>query len=262
MVLDSERLDTCEQRGLCDLLEVFSSIQGEGPRVGERHLFVRLAQCDIQCAYCDTPLCHGTHEQARVERTPGQGDFESVENPVSVGALCRWVEGSLAAAPHRAVSLTGGEPLLQSWVIEALSPTIRASGARVLLETDGNLPDAYDRVRGSVDILSLDWKAPSATGEPARYDEHARMLQLSGETEAWVKLVYVAGTPDEEVEVAARTVAAVRSDVPFVLQPCTPFARVRSAPSPDHGLRLAAVAARHLSDVRVIPQVHKMLGVL
>ena len=262
MVLHTERLVACEEQGLCDLLEVFSSIQGEGPRVGERHLFVRLAQCDAHCAYCDTPLCHGVHAHARLERTPGRGDFGIVENPIPVDRLCRRVAAALAGAPHCAASLTGGEPLLQPWVIEALAPTIRAAGVRVLLETDGNLPDAYDRVRGSVDILSLDWKAPSATGEPARYAEHARMLELSGEAEAWVKLVYVAETPDEEIDVAARTVAEVRSDVPFVLQPCTPFARVRSAPSPDLGLRLAEVAARHLGDVRVIPQVHKMLDVL
>jgi len=262
MVLHPERLAICEQQGLCDLLEVFSSIQGEGPRVGERHLFVRLAQCDIQCAYCDTPLCHGVHARARVERTPGQGDFVSVENPVPVQSLRGAVEGLLAATPHRAVSLTGGEPLLQPWVIEALSPMIRASGARVLLETDGNLPDAYERVRGSIDILSMDWKAPSATGEPARYDEHRRVLGLSGSAEAWVKLVYVAETPEEEVALAARAVADVRSDVPFILQPCTPFARVRTAPSSDLGLRLVSVAAQHLSDVRLIPQVHKMLDVL
>lgn len=262
MVFEPKRLATCEEQGLCDLLEVFSSVQGEGPRVGERHLFVRLSQCDIHCAYCDTPLCHGAHDRARIEEAPGKGTFRIVENPVPLATLAGHVGEALGRAAHRAVAFTGGEPLLQPWVVEALAPEIRAAGVRVLLETDGNLPDAYERVRSCVDILSLDWKAPSATGEAPRYEEHKRMLTLSTDAEAWVKLVYVADTPEEEVVVAARAVADIRPDVPFVLQPCTPCGRVRSAPPSDLGLRFAEVAARHLADVRVIPQVHKMLDVL
>ncbi len=261
MVLDPARLAACEQDGLCDLLEVFSSVQGEGPRVGERHLFVRFSQCDMKCAYCDTPMCHGAHDTARVEETPGGGLFRQVENPVSIPDLRSWVVSALRSARHRAVALTGGEPLLQPWVIEALAPSIREADCQVLLESDGNLPDAYAEVHHLIDVLSLDWKAPSATGERARYEEHVRMLALcSGE--AYVKLVYVADTPVEEVRVAARAIAETRRDVPLVLQPCTPFGSVRVAPRAEHGISLAETAAEHLPDVRVIPQVHKLLDVL
>jgi 7-carboxy-7-deazaguanine synthase len=37
------------------LSEIFVSFQGEGAHVGRRHLFVRLAGCNIRCRYCDTP---------------------------------------------------------------------------------------------------------------------------------------------------------------------------------------------------------------
>lgn len=262
MVFQSERLIFCEREQRCDLLEVFSSVQGEGLRVGERHLFVRTSGCDIHCAYCDTPLCHGAHATARIERTPGRGDFHRVENPVLLEDLVAWVERALSAATHRATSFTGGEPLLQPWVVSALSPIVRGHGARVLLETDGNLPDAFASVRDEVDVLSLDWKAPSATGEPARYEEHARMIEIAGDMETCVKLVYVDETPDEEVEVCAKTVAGLRSDIPLVLQPCTPFGRVKNAPRPERAWELIEVASTYLEDVRAIPQVHKSLDVL
>ena len=40
-----------------DLVELFSSVQGEGPHVGTPALFVRLGGCDIRCVYCDEPRC-------------------------------------------------------------------------------------------------------------------------------------------------------------------------------------------------------------
>ena len=33
--------------------EIFSSLQGEGPLMGERHLFIRFEACHMACAYCD-----------------------------------------------------------------------------------------------------------------------------------------------------------------------------------------------------------------
>ncbi|MCZ7372375.1 MAG: 7-carboxy-7-deazaguanine synthase QueE, partial [Candidatus Methanoperedens sp.] len=60
--------------------EIFNSIQGEGPYVGVRQVFVRFQKCQLHCAYCDTPRkITGT---GRIERTAGKGDFYSVRNPI------------------------------------------------------------------------------------------------------------------------------------------------------------------------------------
>ena len=37
------------------LVEVFSSLQGEGSRLGERPVFVRFGGCHRRCDYCDEP---------------------------------------------------------------------------------------------------------------------------------------------------------------------------------------------------------------
>jgi hypothetical protein len=54
----------------------------------------------------------------------------------------------------------------------------------------------------------------------------------------------------------ARRIAAVDPEVLLVLQPVTPFGRVRERPSAERMLALARRLGRSLRDVRVIPQTH------
>lgn len=36
------------------VVEIFASINGEGPCAGELALFVRFQGCNLRCSYCDT----------------------------------------------------------------------------------------------------------------------------------------------------------------------------------------------------------------
>ena len=223
---------------------------------------MRFLHCDAHCRYCDTPLCHEPLEAWRLEVTPGKRDFvEARESRAArIARAASSGSGSLDPVRHAAVAFTGGEPLLQAGAILELAPAIRARGAEVLLETDGNLPDAFDAVRGVIDVLSMDWKLPSATGEPSRAAEHRRMLGSSSGIACYVKAVFVEETPDEEILEAARAVSEARPDAPLVLQPASPCGAVKRAPSPARALHLQQAALRIHRDVRVIPQVHKLAG--
>jgi organic radical activating enzyme len=256
-----ERLAAARAAQSADLVEMFSAIQGEGTRVGERHLFVRFLHCDAGCRYCDTPLCHEPLPAWRLETRPGARAFEDRPNPEPLRSLAALIGERLNGAfPHAAVAFTGGEPLLQAGAVAALAPPIRERGVRVLLETDGNLPDAFLEVRSVVDVLSMDWKLASATGEPARTAEHRRMLEASAGIECYVKAVFVEETPEDEVIEAAQAVAAIRPDAPLILQPASPAGSVRARPSPERSLRLQEAALRVHRSVRVIPQVHRLTG--
>lgn len=261
MVMDVGRLLELKAEGTAELVEVFSSIQGEGPRVGQRHLFVRTVHCDIHCAYCDTPLCHAPRATARILKSTFGGTDCEVPNPLTMDRLRDIVLEALDHARHAAVSFTGGEPLLQPWVVQSLAKTVREAGASVLLETDGNLPEAFADIAQSVDILSMDWKLPSATREVERAAEHRRMLQsaVSLGLEIAVKAVFVSETTREELNALIETLAGIDPKIPLILQPCTPFRMIKAGPSMEHALSLHHYASERLLDVRLLPQVHRLL---
>ena len=62
--------------------EMFSGIQGEGPYVGVRQVFVRLAGCDLRCHWCDTPASLVRRGAGRYETSPGSREFTERPNPV------------------------------------------------------------------------------------------------------------------------------------------------------------------------------------
>jgi len=252
-------------------VEIFSSVQGEGPWVGSRTLFVRLARCDLRCRWCDSPHTWRPAGEARLEREAGSGRFEAWKTPLPVGEL---VEAARTLGPerHGFVSLTGGEPLLQPEAVRQLADGLRGGGARVLLETHGTLPEALESVLDVVDVVSMDWKAASEVrragarwrgSEAGFVDLHREFLALARRApETIVKLVVTPTTRDDEVDEAVKTVAETHPEACFVLQPVTPAGGVRKTPTAQRLLALAGRASARLADVRLIPQTHKLYGAL
>ena len=67
-----------------NLVEIFASAQGEGPWVGAETIFVRLGECDLRCAWCDSPGTWRRARRCRIEEAPGTGRFRDVENPIDL----------------------------------------------------------------------------------------------------------------------------------------------------------------------------------
>lgn len=248
------------------LVEVFSSIQGEGVFVGHRQLFVRTYGCNIRCTYCDSPETLKESPSppfCRVEWASGKGEFSAVPNPLSPTQLTDIVK-SFRQVPHHSIVLTGGEPLLQVRFWENWLPDVRALGLKTFLETNGLLPHHLQRILPYLDYISMDFKAPTATGLDAEttWETHRKFLEIARKTFVYTKLVVTPRTTDTEVDRVVELLSSVDASIPLILQPVTPFGSEAKSVSPARLLALQARAARRLEEVRVIPQTHKIMQLL
>ncbi len=238
--------------------EIFSSIQGEGLYCGERQIFVRFAGCSLRCAYCDTVSAQDDAESCLVHYGDGTAELPNPLTKDDVMGAVRKLDDPPGL--HHSVSLTGGEPLLQSDFLAELLRALKAERMRTCLETNGVLWKELDKVIDTIDSISADIKIESATGEPPRFDDNRRFLATAARKPTWVKVVVAEGTTVSELDEAAQTVASVSPAIPMIIQPVTD----RDGGTRVRGEKLLALQKRaleHLACVRVIPQMHKILGV-
>ncbi|MPL60551.1 7-carboxy-7-deazaguanine synthase [bioreactor metagenome] len=239
-----------------NIVEIFSSIQGEGKYVGCRQLFVRFAGCNASCKYCDTADSRKPALVAKVEGHSDLRDFITVPNPIPAERLLEYII-QLYNNKHHSISLTGGEPLCHADMLYWLLPRIK--GVKYL-ETNGTLPKELARVLPYVDIISMDIKLPSVAGTNY-WAEHRDFLRLASEREMFVKIVISGETTDCEFNTAIQLIADVDRGTTVILQPVTPINGCASV-APARVLLLQNEALNLLNDVRVIPQTHKYIGLL
>ena len=240
-----------------NIIEIFSSIQGEGKYVGCRQIFVRLEGCNLDCTYCDTENEIGGHAHCMVEERVGTHEIVPYENPLSVEQVAEIVARLVGGVPHHSLSITGGEPLLHVPFIKKLAAHIDLP---IFLETNGTLDSALAECIGCISHISMDLKLPDVLSAPV-WDAHARFLKVARAVDVYVKVVVAAETRAEDVEHAAHLVADIAPATLFILQPVTPYGGC-TAPTPARLLELQRIALCHLPDVRIIPQTHRMMDLL
>ncbi len=123
-----------------NIIEIFSSLSGEGLRQGIPATFIRCAGCNLRCAWCDTPESHGA------------GTRMSIDEIVS----------AVSAGMPSYIIVTGGEPLLQENELKELLTSLRDAGYRIEIETNGTL--CFTGVQEYATI-SMDIKCPSSGEE-------------------------------------------------------------------------------------------------
>jgi organic radical activating enzyme len=241
--------------------EIFSSIQGEGYLAGRRQLFIRLAECNLDCCYCDTD--HARLDICRVETHPGSESFRSIPQPLplsNVLAIVRdWTERLPGA--HHSISVTGGEPLLYSETLgewfSALRPVLP-----IHLETNGTMHIALEQVIQHVDFISMDMKLPSTSGCTEHlWGLHRDFLRVAVDKTVSVKIVVGNDSTVAEINQVCDIISDIDSSTPLFLQPLS-AAGVGIDIRVAHLLHLQEAAAARLPDIRVIPQMHRMLGAL
>lgn len=219
------------------VVEVFSSLQGEGVFLGQRQVFVRFGGCNLHCDYCDEP-----------ETIPiPSGEVWSLRR------VQEEIDGFCRERRHEAVAWTGGEPLLHAEFLLAIMPWARGRGLKNYLETNGTRVEAFRRVSPFCDTVAMDIKLPSATGRET-WSEHLEFLRVAPE-KTFAKVVLTAKTTPAEWRQVIRLMQEVSTNVPLILQPATPFGGIDPI-EPALAIQFMRQAAALLKDVRLIPQWH------
>lgn len=99
-----------------NISEIFYSLQGESTYSGYPCIFIRLAECNLRCSYCDTQYAFGSGRSMAISS----------------------IMDKIATYPAKLVEITGGEPVYQEDV-SFLFSALHDAGYEVLLETNGSL---------------------------------------------------------------------------------------------------------------------------
>lgn len=215
--------------------EFFVSIQGEGPYVGFKQLFIRFCKCNLTCKYCDTEFLAST----------GAKEYSAQELFEAVSAL--------DLTGLHSISLTGGEPLLDTEFLKEFLPMARQLG-KIYLETNATLRAQFEEIKDFVDIVSADIKLESATGIACRHDEF--FAACKGK-DTYAKIVFDGSITDDEIRDTADL--AKKYGLEVVLSPM--MIGHKMSVNSDFIAQVHDKYLKHYDRVRVIPQVHKFLGI-
>ncbi len=128
------------------VVEIFSSINGEGLKAGQIAVFVRMQGCNLNCRYCDTSWANETNCNFHWTSTE-----EILELVKSKGI-------------HN-VTITGGEPLLQENIGELFNAFAKEPEIRVEVETNGSVDISPYMHMENRPSFTMDYKLPSSGAE-------------------------------------------------------------------------------------------------
>jgi len=181
--------------------EIFASVQGEGFSAGTPSVFVRVAECNLQCTWCDTKYTWDWdhHDRQALVREDAVTDVEA-----SV------VE--LAGSNIRNVVLTGGEPLLHQEDLAALGGALKQRGFRIEIETNGAIEPTL-ALEAVVDQWNVSPKLETSGNKKSARLRTGPLTRFAALPNATFKFVVCDERDVDEIDEIARTYGIARDRI-------------------------------------------------
>ena len=239
--------------------EIFSSIQGEGPYIGSKQIFIRFCACNLNCYYCDTDFYPDNINDKNTfyEFTPYE--------------LTKYLEEHFDIESTHSISLTGGEPLIWADFLKEFMPEFnKKHDIKYYLETNATIADNAKIVLPYTDIVAGDIKLPSCSGIKNSFELHDNFFKAVSETTGkngrrfqtqnnnfFAKAVFDENINNDEID---KTVdLAKKYDFEIILQPR--MIESDLSVNSDFMLEIFEQFVKKYPKTRLIPQVHKFINV-
>lgn len=141
------------------VVEIFESINGEGRRVGQLAIFIRLQKCNLNCSYCDTRWANGDDAPYTL-----MSEDEIYDRILKSGI--------------KNITLTGGEPLLHKDVEILLEKIGENPNLSLEIETNGSIElEKFSKLKNPP-LFTMDYKLSSSKMENKMCLDNFKYLTL------------------------------------------------------------------------------------
>lgn len=231
------------------LFEIFTSVEGEGVLYGTKTLFVRLAGCPFTCFYCDT-----------VEALPMNSGTE-----YSLEEACKIINSKLQDKTYK-VNFTGGDPLIQHEAVREMAKHVKSKNIPTYLESSCFDSAKFSEVVPFIDFVKIEFKTKDS--EFVDLKHYSTLMEnafeclktsVSLKKITYIKIVVSSKTDllsfKELIKRIFNTIS--KTDIAgFIIQPTYGVAE----PSLEQLLEFYDIVYPLYNEVRIIPQLHKLIG--
>lgn len=232
------------------LTEIFTSIEGEGILFGTKTMFVRLAGCPLKCHWCDTPYA--------LPMDSGS-DY-------SIDEVKELISNSLHPNTYK-VNFTGGEPLVQHEAVIELAKFVRQKGIKTYLESACYDTARFAKVLPHIDLIKVEFKLKDSKvvdekhyGSLLESELDCLKLAIGNGKTTYIKVVVTNLSSLKEFKELVHEVfrAAKPAEIAgFIIQPSYKI----DEPTLDVLFGFYDAIYPVYDQVRVVPQLHKVIGV-